>query len=267
MTINNAGTFTAYNTTSITGTASDVFNNSGTFDCGDADGSGVCVLNLAFNNSGQVNIQAGTLTLQSGSSSKAWSIADTAALILAGGGSGTNAQAYVFNAGSSFSYPVGTATSGTSTGRQYGAVIVNGSNAGGLCVQTALSINQLYLVNGTISGYGDLTVTGQMVWSGGTMTSVVNPNDSKFVGSLTIAAGAALFTVGMEGSDGQVQVPVLGRPVNILGDVGWVGSNGSIKSVNDTFNSQPLFQKGLLGEVPPPTPGAICLAISATWWT
>ncbi len=220
--LTNAGTFTAYDAVSIGGTGSDSFTNNGTLNCGGVNG-GACALNLPFYNNSQVNIQSGTLTLLTGSSSGTWSIGDSAALILAGGGTGATAQVFLFQTATSLN----------------GQVIVDGANDGGLgvqndgalpgqTVQPSLSINQLYLVAGTISGFGLLTVTGQMVWSGGTMTSAANPTNATAFGSTTIAQGAALFLMGMQNSSGQPITPVLARPLNILGRVGWVGNDGSV---------------------------------------
>ena len=107
VTLTNAGTFTAFDNTSITGTITDAFNNTGTFTIGGTNGNGSVALGLPFNNSAQVNIVAGTLFLQSGTSTGTWSISDTASLTFAGKGKGTAAQVYVFNTGSSITpYPL-----------------------------------------------------------------------------------------------------------------------------------------------------------------
>ncbi len=258
VTMTNAGTFTAYDAVRVTGTGSDSFSNSGTFNCGGADG-GACVLALPFANTGQVNVQSGTLTLQSGSSTcSGMSISASAALILAGGGSGNSAQVFVFTGG----------------GVVNGVIIVDGAGAGGLGVQNAgdqfwqtaanaLNISQLYLVAGTISGYGKLIVTDQMVWSGGTMTTAAVSGTGPlagqtYYGSLTIAKGAALFVEGMAEGDGDQQTLVLARPLNIVGYVGWIGSDGSINvNLNRTdattfTNTEAQFTKGLRNNIPVP---------------
>ncbi len=259
VTIDNSGTFTAYNETSITGTGTNVFNNQGTFNCGNADGTGSCVLNLVFNNrgTGEVYIQGGSLTLYSGSSWGAWNIRNNTALMLVGGGSGTSAQVYTFNNGSAVNYLPALASAQPVAASQVGVVIVAGSGDGGLCVQTKLSVQQLYLVSGTISGYGDLTVTWKMVWSGGTMTSTFNPDRPqdwpKEYGSLTIATGAALFLVGMVGPTGQALTPVLARPLNIYGWVGWVNNNGNVNTANSSLsNSAAILSQGQVSGIPDP---------------
>jgi hypothetical protein len=68
VTITNAGTFTALDDTAIVGTSSDAFNNTGAFVCGSITASASIALTVPFNNSGQVTIQAGTMSVQAGTS-------------------------------------------------------------------------------------------------------------------------------------------------------------------------------------------------------
>src|SRR4051812_15066781 len=168
---NNNGSFTAGTAGTLqfygTGGAANAFNNTGTFV---KQGAGainftVSSTGVSFNNTGSVDVQAGTLSFSAGGSNSG-SIALTAGTTLGLSGAYTH--------------------DGTSKITGAGAVNVTGgtqSFADGAEVNPALSISSgtvsfagnvtlsdLTLNSGALTGSGDVSVNGALTWSGGTMT-------------------------------------------------------------------------------------------------
>jgi hypothetical protein len=244
VTFTNAGTFTAYDACTINGTSTDSFTNTGTFTCGGVDANVSIALNLPFTNNNTVNIQAGVLSVQSGVSTGAWNISNGGAFNVVGTSS---SQVYTLNTGTTFTYPGGSGTPGL--------ILINGSGSGGLSVQTNVSVNQLSLYGGTLSGSANVTVTGQMVWFGGSMTTAQAGTNPVSFGNITIAATGALFVLDTT-VNGQDQIPVLARPLNITGKLGWVGGIGSISvGLGQTtpltlVNTQTMIESMTLADIP-----------------
>ncbi len=162
-TINNSGTFDAgwslnYNNfiALYTGTLP-VFNNTGTFTR--SVGTGTTDVSVKFNNSNIVNVQAGTLQLDSGGTeSGAFQVGSGAALTFFGTG-------MTFADGTTLSGPGAINISGTVS---VAGPAVTFSGGGSLNITT----------NGTLAGGGTLTATSPIHWSGGYMSGagVTNAN-------------------------------------------------------------------------------------------
>ena len=163
----------------------------------------VASYHLAFNNTstGTVNVQAGYLGLSSGGSDA--------------GHIDMSASSSVRVTNYSFSVLAGATFTGA------GTVIVNG---GDLVIAGAVSIPRLSLGAGDISGAGDLTITGNMDWSGGAMYDT----------GLTIIGATA--TLSIAGGNGNL---VLYRPVRNDGTTTW--SSGTIEVHSETFTNNGTF--------------------------
>ncbi len=223
VTFQNAGRLDSEGGTLLDQGANDVFNNAGTFVVDGVQANGTVTMGAPFNNldTGLVRIDAGTLSLSTGTSTGNWTLSDNTTLAFTGGGSGVDAQVYNFNQNTKVSYY---ADAEDSSG-DYGRIVIQGAADGGLRVQgRAVSVQQLELDSGTISGYGTLVVNNQMIWSGGTMSNVRADGSDAGIGTIDIAANATLYMLG--GADGTA--PVLNRVMNIAGKVAWVGTTGDV---------------------------------------
>src|SRR6185503_11476210 len=160
---NSAAALSCYGTGGVNG-----FNNAGSFIKQGAGTANFTVSNtgVSFNNNGTVDVQGGTLALSAGGSNSG-SILLGAGTILGLSGS------YGHTATSSISGP-GTfnVTGGSHTfaaGAQVSAGLLNLSS-GTVSFAGDLSINNVTFASGTLGGSGDVTVTGALTWSGGTMS-------------------------------------------------------------------------------------------------
>jgi hypothetical protein len=190
-TFSNSGSLTIQNDQALGGRG--VVNNSGTW--AKAAGAGTTSVSAAFNNNGTVTLAAGTLQLNGG---------------------GTSTGAFDVAAGSSltFGYPGYTLAAGT-TFPGAGVPRVAG---GDVYVAGDLTAAAFALDGGTLTGTGDLTVTGAFDWTGGSLT---DPN-----GSLTVAAAATL-TIRGPNSKG-----IDGRTLNLAGTANWSADGGDLSLSN-----------------------------------
>jgi len=152
------------NSRTIFSAGADSITNTGTMNV--ATGANTATINTAFNNSGTLNIQNGTLAL-------------------AGGGTGTSGQ-YVVNGTLDFtggthtlsnSLISGTGTTdviagivtldGTTTAS--GGTLSLSGGTGALNINSTANINNLTLTAGTLTNTGSTTVNGLFNWSGGTL--------------------------------------------------------------------------------------------------
>ncbi len=145
-----------------------VFNNLGSFHI--LSGTSTVqlgVYSMRFNNNGLLDVQSGSVNLQSGSSSGQFNLASGTTLAFTGP---TN----IINSGATFT--------GT------GSFEVNGST---FLVDGDITIPNLTLESvSTIDGPGQLTISGNSTWNGGTIQGT---------GTLNVAAGATL-TISSQGS-------------------------------------------------------------------
>jgi hypothetical protein len=164
-TLNNNGTFVDANAFSArmlnyyAGTL--VFNNTGSYL---KEGAATSTLEVVFDNTGTVDVQAGVLSLSSGGTSTgAAAIASAAELALTGG---------------TFTWSAGASVSGT------GLLSVRGT----LALDTDVSVEHFNLGAGALTGTATLTITSTgSQWTGGTMTGG---------GTIEIASGADLTIAG-----------------------------------------------------------------------
>ncbi len=166
--------------------AAHAFNNSGTFT---KSGSGTVtdISNVAFNNSGVVQVNAGTLNLNfNGNNAGAWTNATGATLNLLG--NFTQAAGGSLGGAGAINFPGGT-HSIAGTFLPGGNVVISGATVN---LVTSQSVPNLIFSGGTLAGAGDLTIVSNLTWSAGIMAGT----GRTLLGS---AAIGALTTAGIKG--------------------------------------------------------------------
>lgn len=264
-TVNNNNVFTANTAGSLQSFGSggtNAFNNLGSFNKLGTGETAFSILaaGVAFNSLGTVNLQAGTLTLGGGgtmstpltvSPGAAFTLGDT--YTFTGNGS-INGSGTVNFTGGTHSLPAGrfnptgvvNFTGGTVTiatpftpsgiGPIGGTVVFSAAMnfSGALTVTGSVSfaVAQTFtslMLSGTVTGSGDVTVTGLLDWMGGAMSG----SGKTFVissGSLLIETGAA---------------HVLSRILNSGGAATWTG--GDLAFAAGTFNNNGTFTANSAG--------------------
>lgn len=266
-TLNNNNSFTANTAGSLqsfgsSGTGANVFNNVGTFTklgTGEVAFS-VLAAGVAFNSLGTVSLQAGMLTLGGGGTmstpltvnpAAAFTLGDTYTFTGSGSinGSGTvnftggthslpagrfNPTGVVNFTGGTITIstpftpsgvgPIGASVTFAAAMNYSGALTITGS-ASFAVAQTFSSMT----LSGTLSGAGDITVTGLLDWMGGTMSGAGKTNVLGG-GTLVIETGAA---------------HVLSRIVNSGGAATWTG--GDFAFAAGTFNNNGTFTASAAG--------------------
>ena len=206
---------------------------------------GATFINVAFNNSGTVDMQSGALSLQNGGlDSGAFSVETGAYLGFDGNGTTTLspssqvAGAGVVEMSNNATVNVAGAYNGS------GVLQVNGGNVkftapissvgkisvtgGTLDFSTGATVatSSLAITGGTLTGSDTLTVSGMTVWTGGTMsgTGVTNAHGGLQLGSV-----------------GQGDIEVLNtRALNNAGAAFWLGSGGYFDQLGGSvFNNLP----------------------------
>ena len=180
---NNTGSFddaTVANTT-VFGSTSGSFNNSGTYN---KLNDTVTTVNPAFNNTGTVNVDAGTLRLSGGGAHTGGFDVDTGAeLAMYGGNHNLNSGASVTGSGTLRAY---NGTTSVNAGANLGDNINLALNFGTFDLAIDEQIASVDQVGGTITGAGALTVTGASTLSGG---SQAGSGSTTFSGALTLDGG------------------------------------------------------------------------------
>jgi hypothetical protein len=187
-TLTNTGTFDSgwaanFDNTILPNGVTGTFTNSGTFTR--SVGSGTTTVSVPFNNSGTVNIQSGTLTLDGGGASTGQF------QLVAGAPVNFTTTVYNFNAGTSF-------TGNGAANIKNGTVTLTGTT-------TATAATTLVIGgSGIVNGGGTLTDSGLLKMSGGTMSGngVTNANGGlqidgvqNFVDTRTVnVGGSSAFT-------------------------------------------------------------------------
>jgi hypothetical protein len=228
-TFTNAGTLTASNGAIAYNGGSNTVNNTGTFNVNEPAGTFTVGSSLTFNNSGAVNVQAGTLALQasdSGSTSGSFDVSSGAVLSFQGN--------YTLATPSSVS-GAGTVNFSSGTQNINGTYNITGSSAftggdvtfnspivslgsGPLVVSSgsvdfgtnAPTVSTMTVSGGTISGSGTVTAGGLFTWSGGTIENTVKAN-----GGINFSGGSDDFLNG-------------GTLTNALGQSATIGASGNI---------------------------------------
>jgi hypothetical protein len=210
------GVFNASADASTSPFGAGTFNNAGTLHKTSPVGTGTTLFqDNPFINTGVVAVASGVLALNQGGAS-------TGQFNTASGGTlSFTAATYTLNAGTTFT--------GT------GTFLVNN---GTVFVNTAISSPSFALANGAIDGPGNLTVTGNFDWTGGSLNSPT--------GKLTIPVGATLSIHGNTDKNNQV------RTINLSGTANWSGTgnfnsgSGAVLNVlaGGVFNIQTDAQVG-----------------------
>ena len=173
------------------------FNNAGTLT--ESRGTGTTTIYAIFNNSGSVDVQSGTLSLQGGGTqSGSFSISVGATLGFDGSTTFTmSSTASVSGAGTAeFG---GSATTTFTTGSTYGVSGVNLVDGGTIDFTTggAVSLGALTETAGTLTGSDAVTISGQMTWTGGTISGT---GSTTAQGGLTLGADGNSYPEYLDGS-------------------------------------------------------------------
>ncbi len=213
---NQAGaTFDAQNDAHVTGGLT--FNNLGTFK--KSAGITATGLEINFNSTGAVLVQAAALNLNAGTSTGTFTVAVGATLNFAGGthnlenGAGLTGAGTVAFTGATVNFN-GTVTSAALLSFAGGTVNFNGA------ATTAIAN---LLPGGSFQGSGNLTITGALNWTGGVMSGS---------GVTTIPATA---TVAISGGDTKT---LQNRTLNNAGVITWTGSGNLTGSNGSILNNQ-----------------------------
>ena len=164
---------------------------------------------VTFTNSGTVMVGNGVLALNGGGAS------NTPFSVAAGARVDVNASTYTLNAGAGFTGP--------------GIARVNG---GTLAVGANLTAVNVELMNGTLTGAGNLTITGTCNWSAGTLSgagltiipqgAMLNLNGGVALRRVINNAGTTTWNNGsISSGDGAVFTNQSGGAFNIQSDQGW----------------------------------------------
>jgi hypothetical protein len=166
----NNGTFTANSASGLScyGTGGvNAFNNSGTFIKQGAGNTSFFVSSsaVAFNNNGSVEIQGGAFSFSSGgANSSAITIAAGANLTI--GGNYAHAITSSINGAGSFNMTGGSQT--FAAGAQIGVEQFSLSGAT-VSFEGNVSFSDFHFFSGTLTGAGNVTVTGSLIWESGLM--------------------------------------------------------------------------------------------------
>ena len=219
-------------------------NNAGTFN---RSGTGATSVGVPFNNTGSVNVTAGSLILEAGGThTGSFTVLSTAAALRLSAN-------HMFSVGSTLG-GVGRAefNSGTSTVNgtlSVGTIQVMG---GAVDINTNTSVATLTETSGSLGGSGIVTVTGTLTWSGGNMaagtgktvlaasgTGTISTADSKWLsrtlensGNLTYSGSNFLFGFG-SGQAGVLNT-LSGGVFNLNGPVSLAEANPGSHAVQNT---------------------------------
>jgi hypothetical protein len=202
--------------------AEGTFNNAGLFTS--ATGSGTASGEIAFNNSGTVDVVSGVLNLAGGGISTGTFIAELGGTLEFGGGShslmsssSVSGDGTVIFDSEAFN-PLSIIVSGSYT--VTGPTFVQGTNAPVVAFDADTTLGALNFQSGTLMGEGDITITGRFDWTGGKLSGTGN----------TFANGG----MNISGSDGKT---LDGRILNNAGTATWTGT-GNLSGGNDAlFNN------------------------------
>lgn len=207
----NYGTFdvtqgSAFNAASTATTLLPSFYNYGTF-IREA-GAGSMTFGVPFNNRGTVNVQIGTLALHGG---------------------GLNYGRFTIQPGAAIDFSSDCFFDKQQTTFNGGGQVLVSSNA--FTVDSPVSMQNLELSGGAVSGPGDLSVSGAagssaLDWRGGAMTGT---------GSTSVGAGTALVI------DGSADKALGGRTLNNRGTVHWIGSGRILAGDGAVINNSGDF--------------------------
>jgi hypothetical protein len=198
-------------------------------------------ISLLFTNTGTVNAQTGTLSLNNGgSSTKAMNVSAGAALQFGGGVMNMTATSTLANAGTVFvNYVNATVPQVFEAGTYSGVGTVTVENSGQLYFNKVASVATLNLINSGsyLGGSATLTVTSALNWQGGEMFDT---------GATTLAAAATLAI------SGTTTEYLDTRTLNIAGTATWAGVNnlytynGAVINIQATGSFTAQNDQGML---------------------
>ena len=218
---NNNGTFAAQNSESFSGSNA-TFNNDGAFT--KSTSSGTTAMSVVFNNHGTVDVQIGTLSLNSGGSSTGGSFQGDPSSTLCFHGS-----TYDLDANSSVTHPNVLFEWGTvNVNGDYdvGHTTLNSGSTANFNTSTPITSATVTHSGGTLAGSGNLIVTSGYNWTSGTMSGS---------GVTTIASGATLSI------SGSGYKSFSGRTIENNGEATWSGSGDINGSGGAVFNNNGAF--------------------------
>jgi hypothetical protein len=182
---NRAGsTFTVQDGAAVNGffPAAAAFNNAGTFRHSGPAGSSA--VGIAFNNTGTVDVQTGTLSLTGGGTDSGPFTLAPGTTLNVGGGTYTLADGATVGGGGVVQVPF---PAGLAVGGSVGVDQLTAS--GGTVTANAgatLQLGSLVFSSGTITGPGTVNVAGAVNWTGGTMSG---PGVTNLNGTSTLSGG------------------------------------------------------------------------------
>jgi hypothetical protein len=185
--INNlaGGSFLVQDNAGLSVSGGAVFNNAGDFRK-NASG-GTTTLNLVFNNTGSLEAQTGTLNLAaSGESTGLMSVSSGAILQFSGTAYTLRSASSVDGAGTVlFGDIFGNAVTNVTGAYTVARTVIN---SGTVNFASDVSVNQLTLNGGTMTGTANVTVTSVLTWTGGAMTG---PGSTNSAGTLSLSGGSS----------------------------------------------------------------------------
>jgi hypothetical protein len=195
-------TFDAQSSASFSGSGPGAFNNAGSFL---KTASGTTNMNIAFNNNGTVDVQAGMLSLNAGGDSTGAFMVETGTTLAISAGTTTLRSASSVAGGGTVRI-LGDIF-GNGTVNVLGAYSVTSTALTGASINFAndATLTNLDMSGGTLTGFGDVTVTGVLNWTGGTMSGAgrtissstlnISGSNGKTLDTRTLNnAGAAIWT-------------------------------------------------------------------------
>jgi len=206
-----------------TGSSQPAFNNAGSF-VRTISTAGLTLDGVAFNNTGSLGVQTGTMNLAGGGTGNgSFTVAATASLVFGGGthvlgggfsGAGTvNFSAGTITAGGTYNLSGNTLFSGatvsfsnTATVTGLGAVSLSGG-AANFTTGRSISMGTLSLSGGNLTGSDAVTAGGLLTWTGGTLSGAAPFNAN---GGMSISGTTKYMD---------------GRTLNNAGTATWTGSN------------------------------------------
>lgn len=219
-TLNNTASNTF--TTSFDGTmqndaGTNTVNNAGIFT--KSSGTGTTTIGIAFHNTGTVNANYGTLSVNNGGTSTGvWNVTSGATLNFGSGTYSLNNGSSINGTGTgviSFSSGPHTVNAGTSYSVA-GTTLINGSF---VAFNNTATTNSLGVSSGRLQGTGTMTVTGTLNWTGGGFDNA----------GVTNANGGTTINTGNDKLIGT------GRTLNFNSNSSWTG--GLLRFWGATFNN------------------------------
>ena len=210
-------------------------------------GSGVSGIAEVFNNTGTVEADSGTLSLQGGGSNSGTNAAiGTGTLTFSGGTHTLGASSWI----------TGTGTVGCSggtvnfsgTGALAGTNLVNGGTMN-FSNTTPAAVGAVTVTSGTLGGSGLVSASGPLVWSGGTISGNVQCNGGSISGSygnpMYLTGGTLINTGTMTLGGGTYMYTGSGSVINNLGTFDVVVDMGTVANGSGprTIYNAGLFTK------------------------